>query len=90
MFDGDIYLLAYPYLVERVCVIEHRSFFSAFCPLSAFRDHTFVLSIFSAFVGHEHYRAKVLRLLTRGVNGFQLKGGLQEAMLCTAQCRKLC
>ena len=33
---------------------EHRSFFSAFCPLSAFRDRTFVLSIFSAFIRHEH------------------------------------
>ena len=35
-------------------MIEHRSFFSAFCPLSAFRDRTFVLSIFSAFIRHEH------------------------------------
>ena len=26
-----------------------------FCPLSAFRDRTFVLSIFSAFVRHEHF-----------------------------------
>ena len=32
-------------------MIEHRYFFSAFCPLSAFRDHTFVLSFLVLSLG---------------------------------------
>ena len=35
---------------------EHRYFFSAFCPLSAFRDHTFVLFFLVPSLGTNRYR----------------------------------
>ena len=36
-------------IVEDERVSGHRSFFSAFCPFSVFRDYTIVCFFFSAF-----------------------------------------